>query len=358
MDINDFRKQLFLNSQYCTHYNVRENTVLAGIMRDFGYRYSTNLPQEKLSTIDAVYRKFTTGMNAIIAVELLLYVYFFVFPYFTKIMKMPFFVAALLIAIIPLAALYLTYFGVNLYYENYLKKFVGTFQKVKFQPTLELIDENDYLKYKKTSRKSAYVLAVIIFIFVSSVFTPLWLENLIANKNYKTALNISNAYLKFIPVNAQVYSQKAFAEFKLKKYKEAVRDFENANKYSLSNNFDQDIAGVKTYYADKNEMLKILDELIQNEEDEGYRQYLLSQKAVYLLNVKEYQAAINLFDKLIAVYEKSQDVQFDADAVYYRRARAKYALGDVEGARQDRAIAESACQGCKFDTETSLVREP
>lgn len=358
MDINDFRKILFLNSQYCISYNDSGKTILAGIMRNFGYKYSINLPAEKLTVINSVYRKFTAVVNSLIALEIILYVYLIVFPYFTEIMNLPFFIAVILVAVIPLFLLYFTYIGVNFFYEDYLKRYIGTFQKVKFEPTLDKIEHEAFLEYKYTSRKSVYVLAAIMFIFVVSVFTPFLIDGLVSGKNYKAALNISNVYLKFVPVNSQVYAQKAFTEFKLKKYKAAVKDFENANKYSLSNTFDWDIAGVKTYYLPKDEMLKEFDNLIQNEEDEGYRQYLLSQKAVYLLKVKDYQAAKNIYDYLISVYKKNEEVQFDIDAVYYRRAKAKYALGDIEGARIDRTIAESACQGCKFDNETSLVREP
>lgn len=357
MNINDFRKLLFLNSQYCTYYNEAGSTIIAGIMRDLGYKYSINLPSTKLEQVNAVYRKFTTIINFIIAVELLFYVYLFVFPYFTEIMKIPFFIAFLLVAIIPLLALYFTYMGVNLFYEDFLKRYIGTFQKVKFAPTLNNMDEKAYLEYKNTPRKSVYVLAVIIFIFLAAVFTPYLIDGFSANRNYKASLNISKAYLKFIPVNAEVYAQKAYAEFKLKKYQDAVKDFENANKYSLSDNFKYDIVGVKTYYLDKNEMLKEFDNLIENEKDKGFRYYLLSQKAAYLVKVKEYNAAIKLFDVLAANYEKNQDVQYDIDAVYYRRAKAKFALGDIEGTKRDLAIVESACKGCKFDNETSLVRK-
>lgn len=72
MDIKDFRKNIFLNSQYCTYYIDKGCTVLAGIMRSFGYKYAVKLPQEKLAQVNAVYRKFTTLMNCIVGIEILL----------------------------------------------------------------------------------------------------------------------------------------------------------------------------------------------------------------------------------------------------------------------------------------------
>lgn len=90
MDINEYRKQLFLKSQFCTYYKVNNNTVLAGIMRNNGYRYAVSLPDEKLKEVNKVYRKFTTLLNWIVAIEIILYVYLVIFPYYLEFMNLPF----------------------------------------------------------------------------------------------------------------------------------------------------------------------------------------------------------------------------------------------------------------------------
>ena len=149
MDINDYRKKIFLNSQYCTYYNVNNNTVLAGIMRSNGYRYSVKLPDEKLQQINKTYRKFTTIMNIAVALEIILYIYLVIFPFYTEFMKLPFFAVVILLSLIPLVALYLTYIAVNYLYENYLSRYVGTFQRMKFKPDVRYIDEKAFKEYEK-----------------------------------------------------------------------------------------------------------------------------------------------------------------------------------------------------------------
>ena len=163
MDINEYRKQLFLKSQFCTYYKVNNNTVLAGIMRSNGYRYAVSLPDEKLKEVNKVYRRFTTLLNSAVAVEIILYVYLVIFPYYLEFMNLPFFVVVMLLSLIPLVALYLTYVVVNSLYENYLARYVGTFQKMKFQPKVQYIEEKAFQEYIKTPRKSVYVFAVMIF---------------------------------------------------------------------------------------------------------------------------------------------------------------------------------------------------
>ena len=152
MDINDLRKQIFINSQYCNFYNEKNGTVLAGIMRSYGYKYSIILPDEKIKEVNKTYRKFTAIMNALVAVEIILYIYTVIFPYYTEFIKMPYFGAVMMLAVIPLVALYLTYIAVNYLYENYLTRYVGTFQKTKFKPELK----NDILSVLYKTNISAY----------------------------------------------------------------------------------------------------------------------------------------------------------------------------------------------------------
>ena len=358
MDFKDFRKLLFINSQYCTSYNSNGNTILAGIMRDIGYKYSVILPQEKIVDINKMYRKFTTLINSLIAVEIVLYIYLVIFPYFVQLMKLPYYLVVLILSFIPLLALYFTYLGVNLLYEDYLKRYVGSFKKVKFEPSLDKIDDKSFYQYKKTPRKSVFVLALMVILFVLYAFTPPVVESLLLNEKYKAALNVSNAYITFVPIDPQVYAQRAYAKFKLKKYKSSVNDFEKANEYSLSNTFDYHIAGVKTYYSDKNSMIKEFDRLISDAKDEDTKNYLLSQKATYLVKMHDYNDAIQIYNKLIAIYEKERDVSFNYNAAYYKRAFAKSKVGDYAGAKADLAISEAICETCKFDLETTMVRMP
>lgn len=356
--INWLRKALFLNSQYCITYNNANNTVVAGIMKDVGYRYAVVLPQEKLDIINKAYRKFTTVVNSLVAVEIILYVYLFIFPYFTRLMQMPYWIAVLLLSAIPLVALFLTYIIVNYIYERFLYKYIGTFKKEKFQPSLQKVDDKTFEQYKNTSRKSAYVLAVMVLIFVFYAFTPSLISVSISSGKYKAALSFSNAYLKLVPINPDVYVKRAFANFKLKKYKTAVEDYKKANEYTLSDSYDYDILGVKTYYLEKDAMLREFDRAIDLEEEQPVRYLLMSEKADYLLKNKEYKKALELYNTLLSAYGRGENVFFAPERVYYNRGVALANLGDITGARRDVTTARNMCADCVFNTNTTLVTRP
>lgn len=358
MDINDYRKIIFLNSQYCTYYNENKSTVLAGIMRSFGYRYSVILPDEKLKEINKTYRKFTAVMNACVAAEILLYIYLVIFPFFIEFMKMPFVASVLVLSVIPLIVLYLTYFGINFLYENYLTRYVGTFQRTKFKPQLENIDGKVFAEYQKTPRKSVYVLALIIIIFCLYAFIPTLIGTLNMHKKYDFADKISNVYLKFVPISPEVYADRAYAKSQLKQYRDAEKDYEAANKYSLSDNFKYDILGVKTYYLQKNEMLKEFDNAINAEKEESVKYLLQYEKATYLLKNNDYNAALNIYNSILTAYKQKKKVFFSPAKAYYNRGIIKNSLGDTAGAKLDITIAKKMCPECKFNFDTTLIQRP
>lgn len=358
MNMNDFRKKIFLNSQYCTYYIDKGCTVLAGVMRSFGYKYAIKLPVEKLAQVNVVYRKFTTLMNCLMGAEILLFVYLFLFPNFLKLTKLPFFVMSVILCAIPLIMLYLTYISVNYLYENYLSRYVGSFQKVKFQPTIYNIEPQAYETYRKTSKKSIYVLAFMMAIFLYFVFMPMAIDNMVANGKYKLALKTSNVYSKFIPIFPDVYAQRAYAKFKLGKYEDAVKDFELANDYSLSKVFNWDILGVKTYYIPFDEMINEFDKEISIRDKKIDKQFLMAEKADYLMKNKKYNNALKIYDELIATYKKLEDTAFSPERVYFNRGRARALTGDIQGAAVDTAVSRKMCPECKFDFETKLVQKP
>lgn len=358
MGINDYRKKIFIHSPYCTYYNVGNNTVLAGILREIGYRYAVNLPDEKLKEVNAVYRKFTTLMNSVIAIEILLYIYLVIFPYYTEIMKMPYFMVVLSLSLLPLIALYLTYVVVNVLYENFLSRFIGTFQKVKFQPAVDNIDEKAFNAYEKTPKKSVYVLILLVLIFCYYIVTPLVTMNMNGSKDYKAAINTANTYLTFVPISAEMYAQRAYAKYKLKQYKEAVKDYEAADKYSLSDNFSYDLLSVKTKYLPRSQMLAEFDKLIDSQKTEAESQYLMFYKANYYMQNKQYNQALTIYNVLLAACKKSDNVLFPDDELYYNIGSAKKALGDAKGAQSYFTISKRKCPDCKYEFTTDFVKRP
>ena len=357
--IKNFRKKIFMNSPYFNFYTVKGNTVLRGILKEIGYRYAIELPKEKLTEVNKTYRKMNTILNSLVAAELLLYIYLVIFPFFTEFMKLPFIAVIIILSLIPLMCLYLTYIVVNYLYESYLAKYIGTFQKVKFQPDLNKIDEAQYQEYKTTSRKSSYLMALIAVIFFGYVCTPLVLNSMLIAEKFKGASKLASAYLTFVPINPEVYAQRAFAKYKLEDYKASVSDFEKANKYSFSDSFDNDILAVKVNYLDKAQMLKEFDKAINLETDSVVRGYILSEKAEYLLKQKDYNASLNIYNSLLAAYRKGDKVSFSPEMAYYYRSLIKKATGDVSGAKLDYAIASRMCPECEYPKMRVLkVRKP
>ena len=357
-NVKNFRKKIFLNSQYCTYYFEGKTTVLAGIMRSFGYKYSIELPEEKLKQVNTTYRKFNAIMNGCVAFEIILYLYLFVFPNFTSFIKLPFAASVLTLALIPLVVLYFTYLGVNYLYENYLQRYIGTFQKTKFKPQPENVDEKAFENYEKTSPKSAYILGLILVLFFLYVFVPVWVENLNIKKQFNKVVNLSNIYLTFVPISAEVYANRAYAKFSLKQYKAAVTDYERANKYSSPDNFADDIVGVKTYYLPKEEMLKEFDKAIASEKEEPVKYLLKYEKATYLLKNNDYNSALNIYNEILQAYKNKKKVFFSPARAYYNRGVSKMSLGDSYGGKIDFMIAKRMCPECKFNMETTLVRRP
>ena len=170
--------------------------------------------------------------------------------------------------------------------------------------------------------------------------------------------NLAGIYLKFVPIAPEAYAQKAYAEFKLKQYKESVNDYVNANKYSLSDSFSDNITGVKTYYLPYKDMLAEFDKAIEAEPEKAAKYLLRSEKAAYQLKNKDYSAAYNELNKLVDAYVKKENVHFSPADVYYNRSVARAALGDLNGAKLDKRIAQKMCPDCEFSLETKLVRKP
>lgn len=358
MNMKDFRKSIFLSSQYCTYYIENGCTVLAGIMRNYGYKYAVKLPQEKLIQVNAVYRKFTTLMNCIVGVEILLYLYLFMFPCFLKLIKLPFFIMGTTLTILPLVMLFLTYVAVNYLYENYLARYIGTYQKVKFLPTIYNIEPEAYETYRKTPKKSVFVMAFLIIAFLYYALMPMVIDNLVSTGKYEKALKASNIYSKIIPISPDVYAQRAYSKFKLGKYEDAVADYKLANDYSMSHVFNLDILGVKTYYLPFNEMLNEFDAVIAQRDKKIEKQFIMAEKANYLMKNKKYNQALAIYNELINTYKNREDTAFAPDEIYFNRGQARALTGDVHGSKVDTEISKKMCATCEFNFETKLVQQP
>lgn len=358
IDFRNFRKFIFVNSQSCTYCIDKNDTVFAGILRNMGYKYAGRQSDEIIQKVEEKYRRVLTILNIIFVIELVLYVYLFVFPLYTLLFKLPFFVAILILTIIPMAALYVTYLFFNNKYEAFLSKDIGVYQVVQFKPNVYNVEPKAYERYIKTPRKSAYGALLIILMFIFYAFTPICIDYLNANQKYNFVVKISKIYLKLIPINSDVYAQCAYANYMLGNYKAAISDYEMANKYSFSNSFDFEILGSNTYLLSKDEMLTKFDEYINSEEDESIKDFIKSQKALYLQQNNEYSKALEIYNELVNAYETEKRDSFEADLIYFNRGVVKSAMGDNTGAAIDKRKARTMCSDCSFEVKLTLVQRP
>ncbi len=357
MDIEKIRKVLFLNSQYCNYYFENGDTVFAGIFRKSGYKYAGELAEEKLQEINTAYRNYMTKLNWIVGIGIILYIYLVIFPFFTSFMKLPYLAAVMAMAVFPAAGLFLALIYVNSSFEKYLVKELGTYTKTNFKPDLKNLNQNAYQKYLKTPVKSVFILILVTIIFLLYALLPLNIASLVQRNKYDKALFRSNIYLAFVPFSSDVYARRAYVKFKRKKYKEAVKDFEKANKYSLSDVYNTDILGLKTYYAPKEEVISGFDKLIASQTDEKLKQFYMNEKALYLSKIKDYKGALDIYNVLIPIYEKTpDDVNFSPAKAYFLRGMAKKSLG--QNGNYDFGKAHEMCPSCKYRLNTRLIRKP
>lgn len=359
MDINYLRKIIFANSPDFNFYNFNGCTVVRGFFKEKGYAYRPQFSDENLSLLNKKYRMLNAILNTAMAAEILLYVYLFIFPYFLNFMELPFYLSIILLSIIPLILLYLNYVVINYLYELFLTKTFGKFQKIMFEPNIRKIDENQYKKYIGSFRKSVLVIPVILLIFLAYAITPYIIIDKIDNDKYSSALKLSLNYLKFVPINPEIYALKAYSQYKLKDYKGAVENFEKANQYSFSESFDNDILMVKANYLDKISMIDEFDKAINLEENEFDKRYIMYEKAAYLLENKDYNGALKIYDNLINKFDKDNEISYPIDHVYYNRAVIRRIRGDIKGAAEDFKTAFKMCPDCDYSKLDALkVRKP
>ena len=358
MDIKNLRKQIFINSQYCTYCIESGNTVAAGIMRNVGYKFFEKFDDEKIQILNSVYRKYTSILNIIVILGIFAFIYLFLFPNYLKLMQLPYYLFIILLSAIPLVGLFLIYIVINKFYENFLSKNFGTFEKTQFKPNIYNVEPKAFEQYLTTPRKSSYIATAIILLFMLYIFTPFLISGFNSAGKYTFAENLSNIYLKFVPINPDIYGQKGYAEYNLKKYKMAEKDYQSANLYSFSNVYDNDILGVKILDLSFDDSIKAFDSAIYNAEKDENKYFLMNEKAIYLQQNGKYNEAVKIYNQLINAYESKKDTGFEVDFVYYNRGLIKLKLGEIESGNQDIKISKKMCPDCKFELNSKLVQQP
>jgi len=356
MSANDIRKNIFINSQYCTYYIDNKQTVVAGLMRNIGYKYQNLLSEGQISLVEKTHRKYNTILNSIIGIGIILYLYCLIFPLYTEIFNLQNLLGLMIAIALPLIILYVVYSILNKNYEKFLINNLGNCEKIKFKPNIYNIDPKAYEKYITTPRKSVYILLFILFAFLFYIFTPSFLEVQNNNKNYKLALITAKIYSAIIPINPIVYAQKGYAEYKLSKFKDATIDYQKANKYSFSNTYDAEILASQMEYLPKDKILNGFDEIIKREQREDTKRFLSYEKALYLQKNNDNSEALKIYNELIKAYESGINTGFKAENIYYNRGLIKEKLGDIAGAKTDKNLGKRFCPECDFKLKSDIIQ--
>ena len=356
MKIEDLRKKIFISSQYCTYYLEEDKTVISGIMHNCGYKYGEKLSDDVIFSVERTMRKYNTILTTIVGLGILLYLYCFLFPYYMEIAKLPSFTMIFVLSVIPLVALYLLYIVANKFFENYLSSSIGEYTKVPFKPTFYNIEPKAYERYVKKPRKSSYVLALLVLIFLFYILVPPFVGLLNMNKQYGLAIKLSNIYSKIIPINPIIYAQEGLAKYKISNFKDAEKYFVLANKYSFSNAYNYEILASRLGYLPKENAIKELDSAISKAENDNIRWFLTNEKAIYLHINKDYKKALDIYDELINVYRTKSASGFAVESVYYNRGDIKAKIGDIKGSENDKKVAKEMCRYCDFKLKLNLIR--
>ncbi len=153
--------------------------------------------------------------------------------------------------------------------------------------------------------------------------------NYIKKENYLKTVKLTTTWSKVWPRNPKWYSLRAYANYKLKNYDNAINDYDKA--YKLENdeykmmNFDNKIY-IRYITKDYQSALNDFDTEIENTADSYTKDSLLWDKAQFLYNIKNYKESLKIYNQLLLNSENDQ-IYLLQNRLYYERSQVLHALG-------------------------------
>ena len=196
------------------------------------------------------------------------------------------------------------------------------------------------------SKRKLYIysgIAIFFLVLFACFFNPYkFALDCVNTKHYKIASLTATIYQNLKDDKQKWYSINGYSKFHLKKYKSAIKDYDKAYLMATDDygymDFDNKIY-IKYYTKDYDGALEDFDDEIQNTVGDGKANSFLWDKAQFLYNIKRYEDALDLYNKLII---KSQDdeIYLIKSRLYYERAQVLDKLGKIKQAKKDRDIAD------------------
>jgi len=186
------------------------------------------------------------------------------------------------------------------------------------------------------------VLLITFFIVVAIYSLPHFAQKTIQNNDYGKAVRILTVRNLFPPHKPYNYSLRAFANYKLNNYEDAIEDFDRA--YRLENdeykmmNFDNKIY-IKYIQKNYESAIKDFDTEIEKTSDSYIKDSLMWDKAQFLYNIGDLNGALDIYNQLL-INSNEDGIYLLKSRLYYERAQILLATGRYKEARQDMTNAQ------------------
>ncbi len=195
------------------------------------------------------------------------------------------------------------------------------------------------------NKKKLYIysgIGIFLLILFVCFFNPYkFALDCIKFKQYRIASITATVFQIFKSDKQKWYSLNGYSKFHLKKYKAAIKDYDKAYLMATDDygfmDFDNKIY-IKYYTKDYDSALEDFDDEIQNTVGDGKGNSFLWDKAQFLYNIKRYEDALDLYNKLI-IKSQEDEIYLMKTRMYYERAQVLDKLGKKKLAQKDRDIA-------------------
>lgn len=354
---------LYANSFKYYYGSDRASTFVRGFLKQ-NFRFPKILTEQELLSIDKTASIFAY-VSILFAIALFTaYFYFVFFANYLTIINQPRIVFALAISLPVMLAILIPYLIADLAFKNYLKKF-GDYSKdasefkIPSNASEKSIPGYERIKHRVV-KESIFGLVLVLIFLTFALFldnAPKFVVKNIKQGNYEKALKIADLSVNILPVSSRYYGFRGAAKYYMKDYAGAVEDYKLANKYSMTEYYDEDMFIAKSKMLNKSQMIAEYDKSIKEQKEAVDRNTAMYSKANYLLSLKDYKSALPIYNRLVNAYHNDEHIIFPPEELYFRRAVTKAKLGDTAGYKYDFSVADNMCPECNFNkvTEQQLV---
>lgn len=357
---------LYANSFKYYYGSDRASTFVRGFLKQ-NFRFPKVLTEQELLSIDkrASILAYTAIFTAIVL--FICYFYFVFFTNYLAIINLPRLVFALALSVPVMIAILIPYLIADFAFKNYLKRFGDYSQdksefKIPANASEKSIPGYERIKGRVVKEAVFGILLVLILLgfalFVDNA--PRLVVKYIKQGKYEKALKSADLSVKILPVSSRYYGYRGAAKYYMKDYAGAVEDYKLANKYSMTEFYDEDMFIAKSKMLNKAQMIEEYDKSIKAQKESVDRYTAMFAKANYLLSLKDYKAALPIYNQLLTAYRNDEHLILPPEELYIRRALTHAKLGDAAGYKSDFNAADSMCPECEFSkvTEQQLVPKP